>query len=113
MTEEDNRKRSLPEPVAHAMLIKNFPEFKLKVDFLDLVSAQLESMRAAALSSYDLDKLRNIDDAMLLLQFMRAWTENHHAVEGIEEVKKKFISEPGSTKEAISKAGLIKEMGGG
>lgn len=107
--ELDDRKRALPEPVSHAMLIQDFPAYRLKVDFLDLVEAQLRSMRKDP-AAYTKEE---IDSALALLDFMRAWTENHHSAGGIEEVKQKFIEESGSTREAISKAGLIKDMGSG
>ena len=52
-----------------------------------------------------------IDKALKLTDFLLAWMENHHTVGGIEDIKQKFIEESGSTREAISKAGIIKEMG--
>jgi hypothetical protein len=119
---EDNRKRAMPEPVSHAMIISDFPGFKLKVDFLDLVKAQMEASKRNAES--DLreceivadkegirDKIRKINRGLDLLHFLQAWTENRHSIEGIEEVKEKFKEEAGSTREAISKAGIIKEVG--
>jgi len=90
------------------MLIRDFPEYTLKTDFLSLVEAELNNMKNHMKTSKE---VKTVDDALDLLEFMKAWTENRHSAEGIEDVKQTFNKESSSTREAISKAGLIKEIG--
>lgn len=105
--ENDNRKRSIPEPVAHAMIISDFRQFKKQTDYLEMVKVQLEEMKADA-SVADVIRIGN---ALILLEFLTAGVHNAHLREGIDEIKQIFIKDAGPTKEAISKSGIVKEMG--
>jgi len=109
MAEDDNRKRAMPEPVAHAMIINEFPIFKQKTDYLELVLCQLEGMK--------LDKngneIKAVADAIKLCKFFNLGVHNNHNTAGIEQIKQLFIKEASSTKEAISKSGVVKDLGGG
>ena len=109
---EDNRKRSIPEPVSKAMLIRNFPVFQHKIDYSNLVYSQLNIIERAAEERGDKVEADRARRAKKLLEFMIAWTHNEHAIGGIEEHKQLYIKESGAAREAISKTGIIKETGG-
>ena len=125
--DETSRKRSIPEPLSHAMMVSDFPLFNRKVEYVAMVRAQLENMKAAPLYA-DLGDLidaienheqhkeerdRKIDNALLLLEFFELCVHNRHAVEGIEDAKKKFTQDSGSYRDSISKSSVVGPISGG
>lgn len=126
MTNDDqSRKRSLPDPISHAMTVNDFPGFSEKTEYLGMVRVQLEHMKAQATERAkapvidqikdamdDKDPLAKYDRALIILDFLELSVHNHHTVAGMEVVKQKFLQEVGATRDAISKTAVMSGMGG-
>jgi hypothetical protein len=99
----------MPEELSRAMVTHDFPMFRQKMDYLDLVYSQLQILETKA--ENDDVELERIHNAKQLLEFLAAWTGNNHAIAGLEEIKQLFIKESAATRESISKSGIIKDIG--
>ena len=110
MSEEP--KRSLPEPLTHAILVKDFTEFTDDLHFLAMVRIQLKQMKEQAVKAEKDNDVKRCDDALLFLSFLELGVQNKHTIEGLEEAKKKFYEAgAGSLRDAISKRAVAENLG--
>jgi hypothetical protein len=113
--DEDSRKRSLPEPLTHAMSISDFTEFEFTTEFILVVRLELNSRLEKLIEgTEDADEYtkEDVEAALILLDYLELGVHNHHIIEGIEIAKEKMGQEAGSFRDTISKTAVVKMVGG-